>query len=74
MLRTTPEGYAAGIELHTTTFAALKRGAPREIEEEMYRHLGHFEGSSSTCCSAHITAKCRRFFSRAPTSLRVRGR
>jgi hypothetical protein len=24
--------------------AALKRGDPSEIEEEMYRHLGHFEG------------------------------
>jgi hypothetical protein len=72
--RTTPEGYAAGIELHTTTLAALKRGAPVEIEEEMYSHLGHFEGSSSTCCSAHLTARCRRSFSRALTSFRVRGR
>jgi GntR family transcriptional repressor for pyruvate dehydrogenase complex len=51
MLRTT-EDYAARIKLHTTTLAALKRGAPVQIEEEMYRHLGHFEGSSSTRCNA----------------------
>jgi DNA-binding FadR family transcriptional regulator len=43
MLRTT-EDYATGIELHTATLAALKRGDPAEIENEMYRHLGHFEG------------------------------
>ena len=29
---------------HTATLAALKRGDPMEIEEEMYRHLGYFEG------------------------------
>ena len=44
MMLRTPEDYAAGIELHTATLAALKRGDPAEIEEEMYRHLGHFEG------------------------------
>jgi DNA-binding FadR family transcriptional regulator len=44
MMLRTPEDYAAGIELHTATLAALKRGDPIEIEEEMYRHLGHFEG------------------------------
>ena len=44
MMLRTPEDYAAGIERHTTTLAALKRGDPEEIEEEMYRHLGHFEG------------------------------
>ncbi|KUI29314.1 FadR/GntR family transcriptional regulator [Mycobacterium sp. GA-2829] len=43
MMLRTPEDYAAGIELHTATLAALKRGEPAEIEEEMYRHLGHFE-------------------------------
>ncbi len=43
MMLRTPEDYAAGIELHTATLAALKRGDPAEIEEEMYRHLGHFE-------------------------------
>ena len=44
MMLRTPEDYAAGIELHTATLAALKRGDPAEIENEMYRHLGHFEG------------------------------
>jgi GntR family transcriptional repressor for pyruvate dehydrogenase complex len=43
MMLRTPEDYAAGIELHTATLAALKKGDPAEIEEEMYRHLGHFE-------------------------------
>jgi GntR family transcriptional regulator, transcriptional repressor for pyruvate dehydrogenase complex len=43
MMLRTPEDYSAGIELHTATLAALKRGDPAEIEEEMYRHLGHFE-------------------------------
>jgi DNA-binding FadR family transcriptional regulator len=43
MMLRTPEDYAAGIELHTATLAALKRGDPDEIEQEMYRHLGHFE-------------------------------
>jgi GntR family transcriptional regulator, transcriptional repressor for pyruvate dehydrogenase complex len=43
MLRTTDD-YTAGIELHQATLAALKRGDPTEIEDEMYRHLGHFEG------------------------------
>ena len=44
MMLRTPEDYRAGIELHEATLAALKRGDPAEIEEEMYRHLGHFEG------------------------------
>lgn len=44
MMLRTPEDYEAGIELHTATLAALKRGDPVEIEQEMYRHLGHFEG------------------------------
>jgi len=44
MMLRTPEDYAAGIELHTATLSALKRGDPAEIENEMYRHLGHFEG------------------------------
>jgi DNA-binding FadR family transcriptional regulator len=44
MMLRTPEDYAAGIDLHTATLAALKRGDPAEIENEMYRHLGHFEG------------------------------
>src|SRR6476620_11629799 len=44
MMLRTPEDYAAGIELHTATLAAFKRGDPAEIENEMYRHLGHFEG------------------------------
>ena len=43
MMLRTPEDYSAGIELHIATLAALKRGDPAEIEEEMYRHLGHFE-------------------------------
>jgi len=43
MMLRTPEDYAAGIELHTATLSALKRGDPAEIENEMYRHLGHFE-------------------------------
>lgn len=43
MMLRTPEDYSAGIELHTATLAALKRGDPAEIEAEMYRHLGHFE-------------------------------
>jgi GntR family transcriptional repressor for pyruvate dehydrogenase complex len=43
MMLRTPEDYAAGIELHTATLAALKKGDPVEIEQEMYRHLGHFE-------------------------------
>ncbi len=43
MMLRTPEDYAAGIELHTATLAALRRGDPLEIEQEMYRHLGHFE-------------------------------
>jgi GntR family transcriptional repressor for pyruvate dehydrogenase complex len=43
MMLRTPEDYSAGIELHEATLAALKRGDPAEIEEEMYRHLGHFE-------------------------------
>jgi GntR family transcriptional regulator, transcriptional repressor for pyruvate dehydrogenase complex len=44
MMLRTPDDYTAGIELHTATLAALKRGDPAEIEAEMYRHLGHFEG------------------------------
>lgn len=44
MMLRTPEDYDAGIELHAATLAALKRGDPAEIEQEMYRHLGHFEG------------------------------
>jgi GntR family transcriptional regulator, transcriptional repressor for pyruvate dehydrogenase complex len=44
MMLRTPEDYTAGIDLHKATLAALKRGDPVEIEEEMYRHLGHFEG------------------------------
>ncbi|WP_024804198.1 FadR/GntR family transcriptional regulator [Nocardia sp. BMG51109] len=43
MMLRTPEDYTAGIELHTATLAALRRGDPAEIEQEMYRHLGHFE-------------------------------
>ncbi len=43
MMLRTPDDYAAGIELHTATLAALRRGDPAEIEQEMYRHLGHFE-------------------------------
>jgi len=43
MMLRTPEDYAAGIELHTATLAALKPGDPAEIAHEMYRHLGHFE-------------------------------
>ncbi len=43
MMLRTPEDYMAGIELHMSTLAALKRGDPAEIEAEMYRHLGHFE-------------------------------
>jgi hypothetical protein len=39
-----------------TTLVALTRGTNVKIEEEMYRNLGHFEGSSWTCCSAHLTA------------------
>ena len=30
--------------LHTATLAALNRGDPMEMEDETYRHLGHFEG------------------------------
>lgn len=44
MMLRTPEDYAHGVELHEATLAALKRGNPVEIENEMCRHLGHFEG------------------------------
>lgn len=43
MLRT-PEDYEAGIELHQATLDAIRRGDPDEIEWEMLRHLGRFEG------------------------------
>ncbi|MGV9864373.1 FadR/GntR family transcriptional regulator [Rhodococcus koreensis] len=43
MMLRTPEDYECGVELHEATLAALKRGDPVEIEQEMYRHLGHFE-------------------------------
>jgi GntR family transcriptional repressor for pyruvate dehydrogenase complex len=43
MMLRTPEDYSVGVELHEATLAALKRGDPAEIEDEMYRHLGHFE-------------------------------
>lgn len=42
MLRT-PEDYHAGVELHEATLAAIRGGDPEEIEDEMSRHLGHFE-------------------------------
>jgi DNA-binding FadR family transcriptional regulator len=43
MMLRTPEDYECGVELHEATLAALKRGDPVEIEQEMYRHLAHFE-------------------------------
>lgn len=43
MMLRTPDDYAAGVELHQSTLAALKRGEPQEIEREMSRHLRHLE-------------------------------
>jgi len=39
----TPVDYAAAIEHHAATLAALRQGSPDEIEREMSRHLGYLE-------------------------------
>jgi GntR family transcriptional regulator, transcriptional repressor for pyruvate dehydrogenase complex len=44
MILRTPADYASGIHLHVRTLEVIRRGDPLEIEEEMGRHLGHFEG------------------------------
>jgi DNA-binding FadR family transcriptional regulator len=43
MMLRTPEDYAAGVELHESTLAAIRKGDLDLIDREMSRHLGHFE-------------------------------